>query len=77
MSFHYVKPDGAVVTAMLFGPDGTYYVERWDNEPPRNRWRLIYPDGGYQRTRNKRDAERLAKLHATDRPAWSKEVTGI
>ncbi len=64
-----------VVTELVIG--GTIYrIERYDGEPPRNRWRLVYPDGGYQRTGTKANAVRLANLHADDFPAWSKEVTG-
>lgn len=40
------------------------------------RWKLTYPDGGWQRTSTRRDAERLAALHAQDRPAWVIEVQG-
>ena len=64
-----------VVTELMIG-DATYRIERYDAEPPRNRWRLIYPDGEYQRAGTKANAIRLANLHATDFPAWSLEVTG-
>ena len=39
-------------------------------------WRLVYPDGQWQRTRTKRDALRLAALHFADRAAWTTEVRG-
>ena len=64
-----------VVTELVIG-DATYRIERFDDEPPRNRWRLVYPDGGHQRTGTKANAVRLANLHADDFPAWSIEVTG-
>ena len=64
-----------VVTDVIYGSE-KYQIERYDQAQPSNRWRLIYPNGEYQRTRNKRDAMRLAELHATDNNAWSKEVKG-
>ena len=73
----YTVPGDAVVAAILWGPNqSTYYVERYDGQPPRNRWRLVYPEGTYQRVRTRRDAERIASLHANDRAAWSIEITG-
>lgn len=64
-----------VVIELMIG-DAIYRIERYDGEPPRNRWRLVYPDGEHQRTGTKANAVRLANLHADDFPAWSKEVTG-
>lgn len=66
----------APVVAELVIGDAIYRIERYDGEPPRNRWRLVYPDGEYQRTGTKAEAVRLANLHADDFPAWSREVTG-
>lgn len=39
-------------------------------------WKLIYPDGGWQRTATKREAQRLAALHFIDRAAWTIAVRG-
>jgi hypothetical protein len=39
-------------------------------------WVLTYPDGGWQRTKTRRDAHRLAALHFCDRSAWTIEVQG-
>ena len=40
------------------------------------RWKLTYPDGGWQRTSTRRDAVRLSALHAEDYPGWGVEVQG-
>lgn len=73
----YATPAGATLVARAYATGGGWYhIERYDDEPPRNRWRLIYPDGGYQRTRTKKDALRLIRLHASDRAAWCREVRG-
>lgn len=48
-----------------------YLIEKYGR-----RWKLTYPDGGWQRTSTRRDAERLAALHAQDLPAWVIEVQG-
>jgi hypothetical protein len=39
-------------------------------------WKLTYPDGQWQRTRTKREAQRLAALHFIDRTAWTIAVSG-
>ncbi|MDA0250181.1 MAG: hypothetical protein O3B27_11175 [Actinomycetota bacterium] len=39
-------------------------------------WRLVYPDGHWQRTSTKREALRLAALHFADRSAWTVAVQG-
>jgi hypothetical protein len=39
-------------------------------------WVLNYPDGGWQRTKTRHDAHRLAALHFCDRAAWTIEVNG-
>ncbi len=48
-----------------------YVIERYGRY-----WKLTYPDGGWQRTRNRCEAERLAALHAVDYRAWVVEVQG-
>ncbi|MFN8073597.1 MAG: hypothetical protein U0R66_17570 [Mycobacterium sp.] len=40
------------------------------------RWTLTYPDGGWQRIPTRREAARLAALHAEDYEAWRAEVQG-
>lgn len=73
----YATPPEATLVATAYGTgSGWYHIERYDNEPPRNRWRLVYPDGTYQRTRTRKDALRLVKLHTYDRAAWTQETQG-
>jgi hypothetical protein len=62
----YTKPEGATLVATAYGTgSGWYHIERYDGESSRNRWRLVYPDGSYERTRTKKEALRLFRLHAT------------
>jgi hypothetical protein len=61
----YTKPEGATLVATAYGTgSGWYHIERHDGEPSRNRWRLVYPGGGYERTSTKKEALRLLRLHA-------------
>jgi hypothetical protein len=39
-------------------------------------WKLTYPDGGWQRTKTRGEAQRLANLYLTDHQAWVVEVAG-
>lgn len=50
---------------------GGYVIEKFGQL-----WKLTYPDGGWQRTRPRREAERLAALHAEDYPTWVVEIRG-
>ena len=50
---------------------GGYLIEKYGRW-----WKLTYPDGGWQRTSTRGDAERLAALHAEDHRAWVVEVRG-
>jgi len=67
----------AVVTPLgpTAGDDGYVIVKRGQTSAT-GLWKLTYPDGSWQRTRTKRDAQRLADLHRTDRAAWILEVRG-
>jgi len=39
-------------------------------------WKLHYPDGGWQRTKTRGEAQRLADLYLDDYRAWVVEVRG-
>ena len=56
--------------------DDGYVIEKRGRTSAAGLWKLTYPDGTWQRTRTKRDAQRLADLHRTDRAAWTLEVRG-
>ena len=56
--------------------DDGYVVEKRGRTSAAGLWLLTYPDGSWQRTRTRRDAQRLADLHRSDRAAWTLEVAG-
>jgi hypothetical protein len=56
--------------------DDGYVIEKRGPTSATGLWKLTYPDGTWQRTRTKRDAQRLADLHRSDRAAWTLEVRG-
>ena len=56
--------------------DDGYVIERRGRTSATGLWKLTYPDGTWQRTRTKRDDQRLADLHRSDRAAWTLEVHG-
>ncbi len=54
------------------GPAGeSFRIERFGTL-----WKLHYPDGGWQRTKTRREAQRLAALYLDDHQAWVAEVHG-
>ena len=60
--------------AGIGAPKGDRMIHGYLIEKYGRRWKLTYPDA--QRTSTRRDAVRLAALHAEDYPGWAVEVQG-